>query len=268
MAGEETRLLRWSDGRLQPGTGPAPLLVADSFLLEEGAVVAVDAHRERFLHSVGGRDVAALAGNAVPLAEAEPFWRAAIAALPREGRWFPRIELVRGPSRPEFRLAVRPAPPLGRLVTALTWKGPDPRRVPTVKGPDLDALLDLRAAGRARGADEVVLLDDGAVAEGTTSSLAWWRDGALCLPADSMPRVPGVTERCVRALAAETGVEVVPERRRPDQLAGCEVWVLNALHGIRGVVRWEGGPAVAAPGERLDEWRARLGALARRLPEP
>ncbi|WP_210506049.1 aminotransferase class IV [Naasia sp. SYSU D00057] len=259
-------VLRWREGRLVPASAGAPLLVADSFLLDAGTVVALDVHRDRFLRSIASAEVARVADGPVPLADATGFWSSAVAALPRQGAWFPRIELVQTPAGPEYGLAVRPAPPLGRLVTALTWDGPDPRRVPSVKGPDLEALLRLREAGRERGADEVVLLVDGAVAEGTTSSLAWWRDGVLCVPADDLHRVAGVTEACVIAMAVEAGVAVRRERRRPDELDACEVWVLNALHGIRGIERWAGGPAVTAPGARLDEWRSRLAALARPLP--
>src|SRR3954462_9464378 len=108
MAGEGTQLLGWRDGRLGPVDGSAPLLVADSFLLKGGSVVALDAHRERFLRSVASSRVAAIAQIPVPVAEADAFWSAAVAALPRDGRWFPRLELVRGPGGAEYRLTVRP----------------------------------------------------------------------------------------------------------------------------------------------------------------
>src|SRR4051794_10908287 len=230
MAAEGTQLLSWRDGRLGPVEGSAPLLVADSFLLNRGSVVALDGHRERFLRSVASSQLAAIAQIPVPVAEVNAFWSAAVAALPRDGRWFPRLELVRGPDGAEYRLTVRPAPPLGRLVTLLTWDGADPRRAPTVKGPDLEALLGIRASAIERGADEAVLLSGGAVSDATTSSIAWWRDGTLCLPADELPRVGGITERCVAAVADRAGVAVVRERRRPEELEGREVWVLNALH--------------------------------------
>src|SRR4051812_33669480 len=114
MAAEGTQLLSWRDGRLGPVDGLTPLLVADSFLLDRGSVIALDAHRERFLRSVASSQVAAIAEVPVPVAEADAFWSAAVAALPRDGRWFPRVELVRGPDGAEYRVTVRPAPPLGR----------------------------------------------------------------------------------------------------------------------------------------------------------
>jgi len=54
----------------------------------------------------------------------------------------------------------------------------------------------------------------------------------------------------------------------PESLEGCEVWALNALHGIRIVTEWVDGPATAELPGRLDAWRARLDALRKPLPEP
>src|SRR4051794_34835923 len=120
MAAEGTQLLRWRDGRLRPAAPRGgPLLVADSFLLDDGSVVALDAHRDRFRRSVGSSEVAAIAPGPVPVAGVDRFWSAAIAALPRDGRWFPRLELVSGSEGAEFGVTVRPAPRLGRLVTVV-----------------------------------------------------------------------------------------------------------------------------------------------------
>jgi branched-subunit amino acid aminotransferase/4-amino-4-deoxychorismate lyase len=77
-----------------------------------------------------------------------------------------------------------------------------------------------------------------------------------------------VTLRSVLALAAATGVEVIREKSRPDDLEGCEVWALNALHGIRIVTAWVDGPATAEEPGRLESWRRRLDALRRPLPGP
>lgn len=260
-------VLRWRGGALQelePDPG-APrdaaaaddgLLAADSWLLQDGAALAVDAHRARFLGS--------LPAGAVD--EAIAFWDAAIAALPRAGAWFPRLELR---STGDLVLRIRTAPALRRDVSLVTWEGPDPRRSPTVKGPDLARLAAARDAAVDLGVDDVVLLDaDGAVAETSSANLVWWRGDALGVPGDGTARVPGVTAGALRALATALGVPVVPERATPDDLDGREVWAVNALHGIRIVTSWPGGPSPAAEPGRLGLWRARLEALRRPLPEP
>jgi hypothetical protein len=75
-----------------------------------------------------------------------------------------------------------------------------------------------------------------------------------------------VTLRSVLALAAATGVDVLHDSVSPEALEGCEVWALNALHGIRIVTGWVDGPATAELPGRLDAWRARLDALRKPLP--
>ncbi|BDZ46609.1 hypothetical protein GCM10025866_25180 [Naasia aerilata] len=136
--------------------------------------------------------------------------------------------------------------------------------MPGVKGPDLEALLRARSAVAADGADDGVLLAaDGSVADGTTSALLWWRGDRLSIPAHDLPRVASVTAAAVLALAAAEGVPVIGEHARPADLDGLEVWTANAVHGIRGVGRWIGGPAVSSVPGRLDVWRRRLEAQRR-----
>jgi branched-subunit amino acid aminotransferase/4-amino-4-deoxychorismate lyase len=252
----EPSVLRWRAGRLEerPGTPTADVLAADSWLLRDGAVLALDAHRARFLGGVPD--------DAVD--DAAAFWDAALAALPRTGSWFPRLDLR---ADGELLLHVRPAPEPRRDVALVTWEGADPRRVAGVKGPDLARLADARAVALDLGVDDVVLLDpSGAVAETSTAALVWWRGDALGVPADGIARVPGVTAGALVALATALGVPVVPEHATPDDLDGRELWAVNALHGIRMVTSWPGGPAPAAEPGRFARWRARLDALVRPLP--
>lgn len=235
------------------------ILAADSWLLRDGATIALDAHRARFLPSVPTE------------LDGAGFWDAAIAALPRDGAWFPRLELRGighpGEERPEFVLRVRPAPELRETIALATHDAPDPRREPTVKGPDLELLTAVRTAAQSRGADDAVLLSaGGAVAETTTAHLAWWRGEALVVPDPAIPQLPGVTVGALVSLARAHGVEVRHERATPAELGGAEVWALNTLHGIRVVTDWHGGPAVAARAGRAGLWRERLAALRRPLP--
>jgi len=248
---------RWRAGRLEPvddcEVAPTSVIAADSWLVADGRALALDLHRARF---------AAASGEAED--ELDAFWAAAIAAIPREGSWFPRVELRRVRERPELRLLLRPAPETRRSLVLATHRGPDPRRTPGVKGPDLERLLRLRSAAQASGADEAVILaPDGAVVEGTTSAIAWWHGDALAIPAPELARVDSVTLRSVLALATALGVDVLHERARPEELDGHEVWALSALHGIRIATAWVDGPSLAEQPGRLRTWRDRLAALRR-----
>ena len=255
---------RWRDDGFEPVDAcevrPVRVLAADSWLSHDGAAVALDAHRSRFLRS--------LPSDVDPTdVDAAAFWDAAIATVPRTGDWFPRLELREVGERRELLLRMRPAPELRRDVALVTHEGPDPRARPLVKGPDLERLTAVRTTAQGRGAGDAVLLDAaGHVAETATASLVWWRGDALCVPADDVPHLPGVTLSTLVVLATALGVEVLHERVRPGDLDGFEIWTLNALHGIRIVTSWAGGPAPAAEPGRLTAWRRRLDALRRPLP--
>ncbi|MBI5160800.1 MAG: aminotransferase class IV [Micrococcales bacterium] len=241
---------------------PARMLAADSWLVVDGAVRALELHRRRF------RDAVTAAATESAWADTAGFWDAAMATTPRTGSWFPRVEArwVRGAIQLQVRM--RRAPTIRRSIVLVTAET-DPRRHPRTKGPDLEAMLRLRTLAQARHADEEVILDaEGAIAEGSTTCLMWWRPGpegrdVLGLPADDIPRIDSVTVRSVLALATAMGIEVRGERARPDQLEGCEIWALSALHGARIVTRWVDGPLTAEQPGRLGSWRARLDALRR-----
>ncbi|MCS5733126.1 aminotransferase class IV [Herbiconiux daphne] len=251
------------------------LLVADSWLVSaDGRTRALDAHRERFLagieESAGGASAAASgtgssAGHTDAAAEA--FWSAALGRLRsfRSGPLFPRVELAAVDGTEELRLRVRVAPRRRESTVLATHAGPEPRRVPRVKGPDLERLLALRAGAQENGADELVLLDDGLVSDGTSSAVLWWRGETLVAPASDLARVASVTARSIRLIATATGTRVVEERARPGDLDGCEVWVVSALHGISVVDAWIDGPVVVARPSRAATWRKRLEALSRPL---
>ncbi len=260
MSGAATTFL-WQDGVLTPRDDcdvvPALIEVADSWFVTDGRALALDLHRSRFLNAVP------------PHVDAEEFWDAAIAEIPRAGDWFPRVELRTQASRLQLLFRLREAPERSRSVVLATFAGRDPRTAPRVKGPDLEAMVRLRTSAQSRGAQEAVILTpEGFVAEGSTTCLAWWRGDALAIPSDDIARIDSVTLKSVLALATALGVDILREDARPDDLDGCEVWALNALHGIRIVTQWIGGPSVAEEPGRLDAWRRRLDALRRPLPAP
>lgn len=246
------RVLRWSSGELVAVASGAsgPLLVADSWLADDGFVRAQDAHWARFEGSCVqlGADRAQIAA----------FRAAATAAVPAAGRWFPRVELT----AEGLALRLRTAPPPSLEARVVVAAG-DPRAQPRVKGPDLEELIELRARARARGADEVLLCDEGgALREGALSSLLWWEDEALCTTPEEHT-LPGVTRGLLLDLARRGGVLVRVRSPRPQELADREVWLTSALHGIRAVSGWltPGQPAGAPL--RAEAWRAALARVGR-----
>jgi branched-subunit amino acid aminotransferase/4-amino-4-deoxychorismate lyase len=263
-----TRLIVWRpDARgLGPheevAEGPTALEVADSWLVEDGWARGLALHRARFASScreLGG----------IPAGPVEEMLDAAVAAIPVRGRWFPRVERGPGPGgEHELRLRLRPAPPPDPSPVAV-WVGdrPDPRTRPRVKGPDLEQLAALREEARGRGAGEALLRDgSGVVLEGALSGLLWWRDGVLCAPDPELPVLPSVTSALLVGLAGRAGLTVRRERRRLEELAGLETWVVSALHGVRPVSRWVGAGVEPGQPRRADQWARRLRALGERLP--
>jgi branched-subunit amino acid aminotransferase/4-amino-4-deoxychorismate lyase len=240
-------VLVWNGAGLRPAEAGTDLLVADSWLVDGGAVAGLGHHRDRFVTACRALGVSA-----------EAFFDAVPDHLPAEGRWFPRVELGAGP---ELRLRVRPAPPTSADVVLAPHPGSDPRVAPRTKGPDLMMLGDVRARAAELGAGEAVLCAaDGTLLEGAYSAVVWWRGDALCVPADDLPVLDSVTRRRLLDEAARRGVEVRRERVTPGDLDGLETWSLSALHGIRAVTAWVGCAVTAGPVERAGTWRRHLAA--------
>ena len=255
-------ILRWGGSTLEAldycDMTDAEVVVADSWLVEDGRALALDLHRERFR-----RAVPAAAGASIDL---DAFWEAAIAAIPREGAWFPRVEVHAVGDGWRALARVREAPERRRSAVLATWHGPDPRQHPLVKGPDLDRLQAVRTAVQPSGADEAVILTpDGTVAEGAYSALLWWRGSIMCGPPASVDRIDSVTARVALTIATALGLDTHEEPVTPADLDGTEVWVLSALHGIRLATSWVDGPDLAAIPGRLETWRERMNALRRPL---
>lgn len=254
-------LLTWTpaDGlSAGPDTG-GRLLVADSWLVRDGRVRGFERHRERFLRACG-------ACGGPPLPRLIEFWQDITAALPRTGEWFPRVELAAESHDP--RLLLRHAPPLAPDVRVWALGQPDPRTAPRRKGPDLDRLSRVRNRASLHGAEEAVLTTpSGVVLEAAHSSLVWWEDDTLCLPSPHLPVLAGVTVALLQERAARTGIRVAHRERTVEELDGREVWLVNALHGIRPVTEWTERPMAAGDAVRAAEWRAWLDDIMEPLPE-
>lgn len=253
-------IYRWRDGALEAleycDMTETTLEAADSWLVTNGTVLGLELHRERFLGAIG--DSAGL--------DLDAFWGASIATIPRDGDWFPRVELQNRSGARQLVFRLRSAPERSRSAVLATWGGRDPRTTPRVKGPDLDAMLRLRTTVQMVGADEAVILSpDGYVVEGAYSALLWWRGNILCGPPADLDRVDSVTARTVLTLATALGLDTHEEAVTPAELDGTELWVLSALHGIRIATAWVDGPSLAEQPGRLATWRARLDTLRRPL---
>jgi branched-subunit amino acid aminotransferase/4-amino-4-deoxychorismate lyase len=227
------------------------LPAADSWLVVDGRVRAVDRHWARFSAACGEQGVTA---------DALAAFRARVdREVPTRGRWFPRIELREGG---ELAVVVRPAPAREPDVVAWIADVPDPRRSPRRKGPDLEALAALRERAAAHGAGEAVLTDPGGrLLEGAFTSLLWWEGETLYAVPDDAPILRGITRSLLLEIATARGTPVARRRPAPDDLAGCETWLVSALHGIRTVTGWAGGTrAGAAP--RATAWQRALDEFA------
>lgn len=242
---------RYTSDNLVPHALPLEKLsVADSFLVQNGSARALQAHVKRFSDSI--------ASDQVALSQIPGFISASLALIPDRGLWFPRWEYrTESPIGERLAFQLRPAPELTETVTLWSYDKPDPRVNPLIKGPDLALGLQLRRNANMHGADEAVLLDEaGYICDGALSAVMWWRDGVLFGPDDQTPWLPSVTREQACELALQAGFEVSEERAKPEDLAGCEVWNLSALQGIRGVTKW-GDIAIAEP-KQYQSFRKRL----------
>ncbi len=249
--------LTWhpDEGLRSSGAQSGRLHAADSWLVQDGLVRGLDLHRGRF--------TAACADVGVPASRVTPFWSDAMRRLPRQGNWFPRAELVDD----RLCLRIRPAPQRGTEIRVWLPNHPDPRRAPRRKGPDLQALGQLRDAAHDNGADDALLVrSDGTVLESGTSGLLWWDGDRLCAPDPALPVLHSITAQLIRERAIRSGIDVRPCRSQVTDLAGRETWLVNALHGIRPVVAWCGVDITPGPAVRAPAWRRWWDELAEPVP--
>ena len=262
---EQAQFFRFAGGSLQLISEPGvevQLAVADSWLVDEGRVRNLDAHFERFARWVLDVD---------PSAEDQlaDFFDAVTTALPREGRWFPRVEFhaeAAAGERLHFRL--RTAPDFSPTLVLCAYRDGDTRHNPKVKGPDLSFGMQLRRKAQMHGADEAVFITaDGHINEGALSSLVWWRGDVLCSTPNDLAWLPSITREEVFSLARDCGYETRLELASVDSLAGAEVWVLSSLSGIRPATALIDGDKVIefGPATHAEAFQKRLKMLAAQL---
>ena len=209
------------------------LAAADSFLIENGMVRGLEAHFNRFAEWV--REVDGEANK-----QLDGFFAEIKTLLPLTGRWFPRLEYHgEAAEGKHLYLRLREAPKQLAEMSLWTYPKTDPRTHPSIKGPELSLMMQLRRHAMFRGADEAVLLNQsGHVLEGALCGLVWWRGDVLCAPMPSKKRLDSITSREVLTIAEQMDFETGFEAATPASLAGCEIWGLSSLHGIRPVTNW------------------------------
>ncbi len=245
FSGEALGAIDWCE----PHSGET--LVADSWFVDDGHAVGMDRHYARFVES-------AVLKAKLDQALVTAFLSAVTDAIPRQGSWFPRIEVANTRGGATLRYRERSAPDREATVS-LAAGDRDPRTSPHHKGPDLDALMALRRSVSVVGATEALILSPtGQIIEGAYSTVVWWRPGAqhLSVVPATTPRIPSVTESVVVDIAHRKGIAVHEETAQVSDLDGAEVWILSALHGIRHTSHIVGGPAVNPDTTRRDQWQA------------
>jgi branched-subunit amino acid aminotransferase/4-amino-4-deoxychorismate lyase len=249
---EAGRLTEISNDELIAGQ----LAVADSWLVDDGRVRNLSEHYARF---------SAWVAEISERTDLEDFCIAVSDLIPRTGRWFPRIELLKHETTEQTQLVfrLREAPDQLDAMTLWSYSEPDPRVNPTVKGPDLSLGMQMRRAAQMHGADEAVILNsEGFIVEGALSALVWFRGDVLCAPGDDLLWLPSITRKEVFAIAEQMGIATRTEKVKPADLVDLEVWGLSSLHGIRPVDEWIdlGGPL--GPPRHLDAFNKRLRMLS------
>ena len=141
----------------------------------------------------------------------------------------------------------------------------DLRAYPRRKGPGPAAAARAARAGRRRGRGRARLCDaDGRLLEGALHSLLWWEDDTLCTTPDERT-LPSITRWAAARARRRSWRGGAPALPLPEELADCEAWLANAVHGICPIVAWEpDGPRAGSP-DRAFEWRALLDETARHL---
>lgn len=234
------------------------LLVADSFRVRECDGVAevrmFAAHLERFHRSIVDTLDRPPNDDWWQL-EFEPFIDTVPEQLSRAGNGFPRLELCVDTRSDEVLLRLRTRP-LPRLFTRIDLRTtPRPAlNSPHIKGPNIARLAALNAE---LGAEALMLDERGRVIEGATTSLVWWRGNTLCTVA-TQDRVASVTEMLVVSIAATFGAQIETASPLVAELSSCEVWAVNALHGIRAVHTIDGERTATGRRGRIATYRNAL----------
>ena len=93
----------WDARRRSFAVGAAtqlPIIAAESFVVDDGRVRGLSDHVERL-----GRGARAAGVRGLP---ERSIWRALLELVPRDARWFPRLDLAGAARHPTVRALIRP----------------------------------------------------------------------------------------------------------------------------------------------------------------
>ena len=127
-----------------------------------------------------------------------------------------------------------------RGVAAIT--APDDRWLRCdLKATSLLANVLLRQLSADAGCDETILIRDGFLTEGASSSVFLVKDDVLLAPPKSSLVLPGITYDVVLELAAAEGIRQVLRPILATELNGAdEIWLTSSTREITAVTRLDG----------------------------
>ncbi|MCH8611585.1 aminotransferase class IV [Arsenicicoccus dermatophilus] len=211
-----------------PGDQLRPIVI-DSWLVQEGRSRRPVRHLRRF---------AAAADHLMLRQDLEVILDEVLALIPREGRWWPRVEAYND----AVALWLRPATDAPQDITVWVADAPDPRNWPHVKGSDLAVQTRVQERARRHGASDALLWrPDGRLPEAletTWSSLVWWDGERLVARPVDDHALPSITVECLEIGLADTPHPLARGRLSVDALLDKPVWAVNAARGVQFVREW------------------------------
>ncbi|MSR74698.1 MAG: hypothetical protein EXS14_04400 [Planctomycetes bacterium] len=117
--------------------------------------------------------------------------------------------------------------------------------------------------GASRGLDEVLFtLPDGAILEGTRSSVFLVKGGALFTAPLSLPILPGITREVLLELARREGIPCHETPFTVQDLHGySEAFISGSVRGVRALASFEGTPLANVDGPTTCRLRAAYSAF-------
>ncbi len=112
-----------------------------------------------------------------------------------------------------------------------------------IKSTALLANVLLKQVAVDAGALETILIRDGQMMEGSSTSVHVVRGGTICVPPESRRILPGTTRNVVLELAERAGIpERVTDISRADLMSADEVWLAAATREVVAVTHIDGTP--------------------------
>ena len=167
-----------------------------------------------------------------------------------------------------YATALEPVPPafLDQGVAAVTaaetrWARRD------IKSTALLANVLLKKLAADAGAYETIMLENGELTEGSSTTVHVVREGTIHTPPDGHYILPGTTRDVVTELAARLGVRSVSARVTEAQLRSAEeIWLTFATRGVLPVTSLDGAPVGSGkPGPLFKRMHAAFTGYAHEL---